>query len=473
MPQHGSVPYLDDIRSKDAANTFSRLTDSLEAISEAVAAIAGPGAISQGLVFYGKITTFTDSNNFKVSGLVGYGDDFFNGYVIYVLRDAGGASAAPQYESQICANYASVDGSFNHATIFSADLAVDDEILLINPALLNQVVACGFLTASSATVPADNLRTEGNDFFNGCLFMPVLGACFHQPRRIVDFTTGVFTLDPNNPLSAAPGLVPYIVLASQTEFAPTADGTNVRTPADTIGNKADTALYAAAATASLMRYIKALLATKVIATGTFTTSSATVPADTGRTEGNDYFKGCCIMPLAGVCAFQPRPIRQFTSGTDIFTLDEPYTAAPGLVAYAILAAEYPVQRLIDIFDAVNAILTLTETGGTLTATGPGTEDTLYINNAPAGEYEPKELFIDLDLMQGGDTAVIRIYYRLRVAGGLQLYDYQSYTGADGGLTDGRKLISVGLLPNRYGIQVTLEQTAGVMRNYDWDVHYAL
>lgn len=37
-----------------------------------------------------------------------------------------------------------------------------------------------------------------------------------------------------------------------------------------------------------------------------------------------------------------------------------------------------------------SIFTLTETGGTLTT--DGTEQNMYINNAPAGVYSPKGLF---------------------------------------------------------------------------------
>ena len=77
----------------------------------------------------------------------------------------------------------------------------------------------------------------------------------------------------------------------------------------------------------------------VIAYGTFTTSSATVPADTGKGAfASNYFRGCMLMPISGVCAFQPRSIRSFTTATGVFILDPatPFTAAPGLVDYVIL-----------------------------------------------------------------------------------------------------------------------------------------
>ena len=124
------------------------------------------------------------------------------------------------------------------------------------------------------------------------------------------------------------------------------------------------------------------------------------------------------------------------------------------------------NSLTQILSTVRAILTLSETGGLLTA--DGTEQTLHINNAPLGNREPRTLLVDLDNMAGGDTTVIRVYYRITAGGGLQLEDFQSYTGADGGLANSIKLVAINLNPNRFGVQITLEQTAGVNRTYRWE-----
>ena len=79
----------------------------------------------------------------------------------------------------------------------------------------------------------------------------------------------------------------------------------------------------------------------------------------------------------------------------------------------------------------SAILALSSTGGTITA--DGTEQVLYVDNEPLGCTQGVAAYIDLDNMAGGDTTVIRVYHRLNDGGGLQLLDYNSYTGADGGL----------------------------------------
>lgn len=209
---------------------------------------------------------------------------------------------------------------------------------------------------------------------------------------------------------------------------------------------------------------ESLIATEQPVRGTLDTSSQTVPADSTRTEGNDYFKGLLLMPTEGAARFQPRPIRQYIGATGVFVLDEPFSVAPGLVDYIILSAAYPVQRLIDIFNIVNALLLLTETGGTLTA--DGTEQTIYINNAPAGVFEPVKVQVDCTNMAAGDVTVLRSYFRVAAGGNLIKKDEVTLNGAQD-----PALKNVELEPNRYGVQVTLEQTAGTNRDYDWAVFY--
>jgi hypothetical protein len=427
--------YLRRIMNQSAAETFDPTTDSLEAIANALG--IGP---SVGLWMFGVCDPAMVGSQTVIvtNNLTGLPDDIFNGqFWMQVILNHNAHGVAPEGEFRRITNFVAATQTFT-VDAFSANVEANDLVCIFHESLLgHQILGVGTLTASSATVPADNARTEGDDYWRGCMLMPTEGACAFQPRLIVDYTgaTGVFTLDPSNPFTAAPGLVDYVILKGQIQ--PSYDA---------------------------------------IAFGTLDTSSTTVPADSTRAglyawENNDYFKGCLLMPVAGNCRFQPRPIRGYVAATGVFTLDEPFSQAPGNVDYVILRSAYPVQRLLDIFNAVNAMLTLTETGGTLTA--DGTEQNLYINNLPAGEFDPRVVFVDLDNMAAGDTTVFRVYYRLNAGGGLQLYDYIQYNGADGGLPNGRKLISIALLPNRFGVQVTLQQTAGVNKAYDWDVHYGV
>ena len=90
-----------------------------------------PAQRLDGLSYYGKVTTVVDTTHFKVDGLAGWGDDYFNGWYVYVVRDAGGAGAAPQNEMQPITDYTSSDGTFTH-TAFTTPLAVGDEVLIIH-----------------------------------------------------------------------------------------------------------------------------------------------------------------------------------------------------------------------------------------------------------------------------------------------------------------------------------------------------
>lgn len=139
---------------------------------------------------------------------------------------------------------------------------------------------------------------------------------------------------------------------------------------------------------------------------------------------------------------------------------------PGLTNQSI--APYSATETLDqIHELVAAEFTLQETGGTITSTGA--EQSLYLNNSPLGCFRPVCVFVDLDQMEAGDTTDFRVYYRLNAGGDLIQQDYQSYTGANGGLANGSEVIVIDLNPNRFGIWVTLEQTAGATQDYDWEV----
>jgi hypothetical protein len=121
-----------------------------------------------------------------------------------------------------------------------------------------------------------------------------------------------------------------------------------------------------------------------------------------------------------------------------------------------------------IFDLMNAQLTLQQTSGVLTSTAA--EQDVYINNLPMGEFDPRVVTINLDNMAAGDRIIIREYYRNAPGGGLIQMDYETFSDADGGLEDADKIIDIPLLPNRYGVQITLQQDLGTFRTFAWDAH---
>ena len=124
-----------------------------------------------------------------------------------------------------------------------------------------------------------------------------------------------------------------------------------------------------------------------------------------------------------------------------------------------------VATIDSIWARVQLLGVLESSSGTLTA--DGTEQVVWQQDTPTAVFEPRSLLINVDAMQAGDTIEVQVYYRLLAAGVYGRLDYQTYTGADGGLTNGRVLVEVALMPNRYGARVTLTQTAGANRDFPW------
>jgi hypothetical protein len=106
-----------------------------------------------------------------------------------------------------------------------------------------------------------------------------------------------------------------------------------------------------------------------------------------------------------------------------------------------------LDQLAIIVPLISSELILTETSGTLLATGG--VDTVVINNAPAALFKPLKVKLDLTNMAAGDNTVIQIFERLTNGGGLILMDTQTYNGA---ITVPGKTID--LNENRWGFQVT-------------------
>jgi len=106
--------------------------------------------------------------------------------------------------------------------------------------------------------------------------------------------------------------------------------------------------------------------------------------------------------------------------------------------------------------SINAIPVLTETGGTLTT--DGTEQNVYINDAPAGVYQPR--IVSLDFTR------VRTYYRETSGGGYIKRGDKTFAGVQDPLS--KEII---LRENRYGIKVTIEKTAGANKAYIWEVFY--
>jgi len=124
-----------------------------------------------------------------------------------------------------------------------------------------------------------------------------------------------------------------------------------------------------------------------------------------------------------------------------------------------------VKRVYDTAIGIaTSLLTLTETGGTITT--DGTEQNVYINNAPVGVFSPRIVQIDFTNQTAGETAIVREYYRIISGGNLIMLDEVTFAGVQDPL-----LRNVGLEDNRFGVQVTIEKTVGANRDYDYEAVY--
>lgn len=179
------------------------------------------------------------------------------------------------------------------------------------------------------------------------------------------------------------------------------------------------------------------------------------------------YNGQAVLILDGPCKGQIRGINGITIGGQVNT-DSAFDAViTSGISFLILAQKLTTAELATLIAASNANLVLTETGGTVTTTGPATEDIVYINDDPQGEYKPEKVFIDFTNQTAAETTVVREYYRLKEGGDYIKEDNEILAGVQD-----PALIGVELEPCRFGIKVTIERTAGVAKTYDWEVHFA-
>ncbi len=124
-----------------------------------------------------------------------------------------------------------------------------------------------------------------------------------------------------------------------------------------------------------------------------------------------------------------------------------------------------LEDTVAIREVTDSEAILTETSGDILT--DGTEQNVYINLAPAGVHRPICFKIDMTNQTAAETVVLRTYYQINPTGALVLQDTATYAGVTS-----PELINVDLEPNRYGVAITLQNTAiGTHRTYDWEVFY--
>jgi hypothetical protein len=126
----------------------------------------------------------------------------------------------------------------------------------------------------------------------------------------------------------------------------------------------------------------------------------------------------------------------------------------GNVTSRAAAADYTSSRAAKM-DKIQDFLE--EAFGTLTA--DGSEQTVKEIITTVNKLHA---FIDLTNLAGGDTIVVRQFMKIKTAGTYIKYAEETYSGAQS-----LPMLYIQTKPAKYGIKITLQQTGGTNRTYDW------
>ena len=155
----------------------------------------------------------------------------------------------------------------------------------------------------------------------------------------------------------------------------------------------------------------------------------------------------------------------FNIGTPLLTVADAMadaTAASQTTILGRLGAGLDAEDAATKLDSIqDSSLDFTSARGTLTA--DGTEQSIYENASPSAEWVPENILVDLSNMEAGDITTIKAYLKVKSGGSYILMDTQTYSAVQ----SVQGIITLGT-PNRYGFKITLQQSAGTNRDYDWE-----
>jgi hypothetical protein len=100
-----------------------------------------------------------------------------------------------------------------------------------------------------------------------------------------------------------------------------------------------------------------------------------------------------------------------------------------------------------------------------TVTMDGTEVTVVLDEITDNPTRHLEGWIDLSPMQADDTVVVRMYVKLTPTGSYVKYAEETYSGAQS-----LPALHIVTLPARYGIKLTMQQTAGTYRTFSYQFY---
>lgn len=128
------------------------------------------------------------------------------------------------------------------------------------------------------------------------------------------------------------------------------------------------------------------------------------------------------------------------------------------------------HRANQIFDLITSILRLNETGGSYTPAALNTEYDMVIIDVPLGSFKPLKVKVDMTNMAWGDTTTIKWYERISSMGNYIEKDEEKFDGPQN-IVPLSPMKNIHLEPNRFGFKITIEQTAGTLRAYPWELLY--
>lgn len=185
---------------------------------------------------------------------------------------------------------------------------------------------------------------------------------------------------------------------------------------------------------------------------------------------DDHYNGDYIIITSGALAGQAALIVDYDGTNKIITVDPAFIETP-VAAATFVIVSHPLgalrtgsKGLEQVYDLVDQILKMFRVSESLTA--DGSEQTLYLNGAPSKIISPRKLHIDMTNMAAGDTVVLKEYYRVKSGGNYILKDTRTYTG-----DQSPDLLDMDLAPTRYGVKITLQQTSGTNRVFDWECFF--
>lgn len=99
--------------------------------------------------------------------------------------------------------------------------------------------------------------------------------------------------------------------------------------------------------------------------------------------------------------------------------------------------------------------------GSKTVKADGSEQTLV--EQPAGSPSQVLGYIDLTNLADGDTIIMKLYAKVRHDGEWRAYHKESYSGVQP-----LPLVHITKKPENHGLKVTLQQTAGPYKSFDYE-----